>query len=239
MNQPTLGAPNLRPIPIQWAVGLTNRWDSLMRTWRTDVLKKPRPHDAWIADRGDQTLRLDYDLTAESVVLDVGGFMGNWSAAIEARYHPSVHIFEPVSQYREQIKQRFLMFPKVTVHSYGLAEQSSWTEIAVEGDASSVTRKTRAQTETIELRDVAEVLGPVAERGIDLIKINIEGGEYGLLARMLETGLAARCRDIQVQFHPWIEDAAKRKEELQRRLSATHRLTYEYPFVWENWRRLG
>jgi FkbM family methyltransferase len=210
-----------------------------MRTWRTDVLKKPRPIDAWIADRGDQTLRLDYDLTEESVVLDVGGFMGDWSAAIGNRYNPAIHIFEPVSKFREEIRQRFLGTSKVTVYPFGLAERSAWTEIAVEGDASSVTRRVGEQTEAIELRDALEVLGPMAERGIDLIKINIEGGEFGLLARMLETGLAARCRDIQVQFHPWMENAANRRKELQRRLTATHRLTYAYPFVWENWRRLG
>jgi FkbM family methyltransferase len=238
MNQPIASAPTARPAPVQWAIGLSHRWDTLMRAWRTDVLKEPRPTDAWIADRGDQTLRLDYDLTEESVVVDVGGFMGNWSAAIEARYHPSIHIFEPVSQYRKEIEQRFRGCPKLTVYPYGLADRTTWAEIAVGGDASSVTRKIGKQTETIELRDVAEVLGLMAERGIDLIKINIEGGEYGLLKRMLETGLTARCRDIQVQFHAWIEGAAERRENLQRRLRATHRLTYEYPFVWENWRRL-
>jgi hypothetical protein len=107
MNQQTAGAYSARPAPIQWAIGLSHRLDSLMRAWRTDVLNRPRPHDAWIADRGDQTLRLDYDLTEESVVVDVGGFMGDWSEAIEERYHPAIHIFEPVSQYREEIRRRF------------------------------------------------------------------------------------------------------------------------------------
>jgi len=239
MNQLNANAHNARPIPIRWAVGLSNGWDSLMRTWRIDVLKKPRSHDAWIADCGDQTLRLDYDLTEESVVVDVGGFVGDWSAAIATRYHPSIHIFEPVAQYIEEIRQRFQTSSKVTIYPYGLAEATSRTEIAIGADASSVTRKVGTDTEAIELRDAAEILGPIAERGIDLIKINIEGGEYGLLARMLETGLAARCRDIQVQFHPWIDGAVQLRVDLQRRLSATHRLTYEYPFVWENWRRLG
>jgi hypothetical protein len=126
----------------------------------------------------------------------------------------------------------------VTFYPFGLAERAIWTEIALEGDASSVTGRIEERTETIELRDAAGVLGPIAEHGIELIKINIEGGKYGLLGRMLETGLVARCRDIQVQFHPWIERAAERREELQQRLSATHRLTYEYPSIWENWRRL-
>ena len=32
--------------------------------------------DRWFADRGDQTLRLDYDLNENSVVLDLGGYHG-------------------------------------------------------------------------------------------------------------------------------------------------------------------
>ena len=33
--------------------------------------------DRWFADRGDQTLRLDYDLNENSVVLDLGGYHGS------------------------------------------------------------------------------------------------------------------------------------------------------------------
>ena len=35
--------------------------------------------DRWFADRGDQTLRLDYDLNENSVVLDLGGYHGSCS----------------------------------------------------------------------------------------------------------------------------------------------------------------
>jgi hypothetical protein len=53
---------------------------------------------------------------------------------------------------------------------------------------------------------------------------------------MLDTGITAKCRDIQVQFHDFVPDAEIRRDEIRRALSATHHLTYDYPFVWENWR---
>src|SRR5262249_51252950 len=72
---------------------------------------------------------------------------------------------------------------------------------------------------------------------VSLMKINIEGGEYDLLENLIATGLISRIRDIQVQFHMDIPDAERRMHAIQSRLAGTHRLTFQYPFVWENWQR--
>ena len=45
--------------------------------------------------------------------------------------------------------------------------------------------------------------------------------------------------DIQVQFHDFIPNAQERRRAIQEALSATHELTYQYEFVWENWRKKG
>ena len=39
----------------------------------------------WVRDRGDQTLRLDYDLAAASIVFDLGGYEGQWASDIFGR----------------------------------------------------------------------------------------------------------------------------------------------------------
>jgi FkbM family methyltransferase len=210
--------------------------DRLMRFWRMELVRRPRPIDSWITDGGDTTLRLMYPLSEKSVVVDVGGYMGTWSQQIRDRYNCHIHIFEPVRSYQVEIERRFNGCQKIVMHPYGLSDRTSQTSIAVRGDASTVLVQRSDETEIIELRDVAEALEPMRQRGIDLIKINIEGGEYDLLPRMIETGLAGVCRNIQVQFHPWISHACERRREIQQSLSKTHELTYEYPFVWENWR---
>jgi FkbM family methyltransferase len=209
--------------------------DRMMRYWRTRIMKCPRPIDSWLVDRGDTTLRLAYPLTPESIVVDVGGYMGNWSQQIHDRYDCHIHIFEPVRSYWSEIEKRFNGCAKITVYPYGLADKTTLTQIAILGDASTVLIRQKEKSESIELRDVAEVLEPMRNSGIDLIKINIEGGEYDLVPRMIQTGLKNVCRNIQVQFHPWVPRAIERRKEIQEALSRTHRLTYEYPFVWENW----
>ena len=71
---------------------------------------------------------------------------------------------------------------------------------------------------------------------IDLMKINIEGGEYEFLEYLLDTGLAVKIKNVQVQFHDFVPNAETRTKSIQERLSQTHSLTYQYEFVWENWR---
>ena len=69
------------------------------------------------------------------------------------------------------------------------------------------------------------------------MKINIEGGEYSLLEDLISNRLVANIKDIQVQFHTFAPNALERMKNIQMELSKTHHLTYNYPFVWENWER--
>jgi hypothetical protein len=72
---------------------------------------------------------------------------------------------------------------------------------------------------------------------IDLMKINIEGGEYKLLDRMIETGLHLRCKRIRVQFHEWMPESHARYQRIRAGLSRSHDLEWYYSFVWESWVR--
>jgi len=72
---------------------------------------------------------------------------------------------------------------------------------------------------------------------IDLISINAEGGEYDMLRRMIDTGLVARCKNIQVQFHNFHPDAEHLRNELRAGLAKTHSESFCYKWVWESWAR--
>ena len=69
------------------------------------------------------------------------------------------------------------------------------------------------------------------------MKINIEGGEYDLLEALLSGDAIKLIKNIQVQFHDFlINDAKEKMTKLQEKLALTHDLTYQYEFVWENWK---
>jgi FkbM family methyltransferase len=200
--------------------------------------EQDRLFDRWFTDRGDQTLRLDYDLTPSSIVFDLGGYKGDWAEAIYKRYGSRVLVFEPVERFAKGIRDRFPSNRAIEVFTFGLGAAPLQTVIHMEADASSQFARGASQTEPIEIREFAAFVRENGIETIDLLKINIEGAEYEVLEHLLDHGLMSRIRDIQVQFHDFVPGAKTKRDSLRQRLQATHKTTYDYPFVWENWRRI-
>ena len=46
----------------------------------------------WYQENQDDTLRVDYDLNSNSLVFDLGGYKGDWSDEIAARYCCNIYI---------------------------------------------------------------------------------------------------------------------------------------------------
>ncbi len=190
----------------------------------------------WFKDNGDKTLRLDYHLSDHSVVFDLGGYEGQWASDIFSMYICQIHIFEPVEKFADKIAQRFSQNEKIFVHRFGLSDLSGKLQISIDGDSSS-TFKGKADVEEIELVRAIDFIKEHNISSIDLMKINIEGGEYELLEHLLEDGFIKNVTNIQVQFHDFVPNAEVRMIKIQQELEKTHFLTYQYPFVWENWQK--
>lgn len=189
----------------------------------------------WFQAQGDKTLRLDYDLNQESLVFDLGGYQGDWTANIFARYGCHIHVFEPVTEYAEQIKQKFIPFEKVHVHPFGLGKNSRKVMLNVDQDSSSMYTQGEQSREATLVRADDFIKGSGIS-SIDLMKINIEGGEYDLLEHFIEMNQISIIKNLQVQFHDFIPNAVERMFTIQKKLAETHCITYQFPFVWENWK---
>jgi FkbM family methyltransferase len=189
------------------------------------------------ADGGDSRLRFDYVLTPDSVALDLGGFEGQWASDLYSRNRCKIHVFEPVAKFAEGIRQRFRNNADIEVHELALGGSNRTEQIHIRGASSSL-YKQRAESEEIRFVDVAAWLQQARLGAIALMKINIEGGEYELLERMIETEQLDAIENFQIQFHNFTPDAARRMADIQHALRKTHEATYQYRFVWENWRRV-
>jgi FkbM family methyltransferase len=200
------------------------------------LLPERRRVRPWYQARGNETRRLDYDLDESSLVFDLGGYRGDWAADIFTRYCCTLHVFEPVPEYVERIRSRFSRNPKVTVHPFGLASADATVALAVDESSSSLFKSGAATCEA-RLVKASDFLAANRIESIDLMKINIEGGEYDLLDHLIGSELIGNIGNVQIQFHDFVPNARKRMERIQRELSATHHLTYQYVFVWENWER--
>ncbi|MFT5222998.1 MAG: FkbM family methyltransferase [Glaciecola sp.] len=192
---------------------------------------------AWRAVNGEGH-RLDYELSPDSIVLDVGGFRGDWAAEVAARFGCTIHIFEPVPQHQALLVERFGANPRIHVHPFGLGALDETVAFDVDGARSSelAVGGTRA---LCEIRQAAAALEQLGLTYVDLVKINIEGGEFTLVPHLIDTGWIHKLAEMTIQWHDFVPDAQPQMKAIQQRLEQTHVTTYSFPFVWENWRRLG
>ncbi len=76
----------------------------------------------------------------------------------------------------------------------------------------------------------------IEAKHVDLMKLNIEGAEFDLLDRLIAKKLHKKVTDIQIQFHKIDDKSEERRNKIREKLSKTHDCTWNYPFVWENWK---
>ncbi|BCX12979.1 MAG: hypothetical protein KatS3mg067_1917 [Thermosynechococcus sp.] len=211
---------------LRWLYGLYIRRDPFLLEVRR-----------WFKDKGDETLRLNYPLTAHSTVVDIGGYLGDFADAIHSRYGCRVLVFEPVEEYYRQCLERFAANPKIEIHNYGLGAQDANRPIEIKGDGSSFIGElsTPQPQRLAQLRRVDKALEALGVHNVDLMKINIEGGEYDLLDTLITTGWVNHVRFLQIQFHHFVPNANERRRAIREKLSATHVEMWNYEFVWESW----
>jgi FkbM family methyltransferase len=190
----------------------------------------------WKWAKGDETLRFSVAIPPGGAVLDIGAYTGEYAEALAARGVGRIEAFEPVPDYAAACRARAARHPAIRVHEYGLADRDFRTRMTLDGLASSSYRSHGAMIEA-EFRDIAGILAALDLPEIALAKINIEGGEYAILPRLIETGLITRFAALLIQFHRIDSGSEAAYATIAARLSATHAPAWRYPFVWELWQR--
>ena len=188
----------------------------------------------WFDDNGDYTHRLDYDLNDSSVVFDVGCYRGWFAEQISNRYGSLVYCFEPIPRLYRHLQRKFSAANNIVLHMVALSDRTGKMNMSNRRSRSSFNERGKI---AVRCSTMDDVMLSLSVDHIDLLKINIEGAEYDLLDDMLEKNLMCLCDNIQVQFHDTVDDYKERYARIREGMEPTHYLTYEYPFVWENWKR--
>ena len=199
------------------------------------VIPKEQAAKCWSEIGGDHSFRVDYELDANSVVFDVGGYKGKWTGEILSRYGCKIHVFEPVPEFAHDIREKFTQDVQVTVHELALGQTNDKRSISIMRDSSSFYREV-GESQIVEQVCAAEFIENTGLDSIDLMEVNIEGGEYDLLDHLIESGMMPRIKNIQIQFHDFIPDAYRRLVAIQDGLQQTHELAFRFLFIWEGWR---
>ncbi len=181
------------------------------------------------------------ELDESSTVLDIGAYNGEWSRQIMDAYNPSLYAFEPNPGIFEALKKTAANYPKMIPVCYGIGSETAKLKISRKGMGSSVFEHDGTDDGVdwtdAEIKSVDEVWKELHLDNVDLVKINIEGSEFPLLEKMIETKLFPTVKCFMIQFHEWHPNAYSRRRRIRKELSKTHELDWNYYFVWEKWTR--
>lgn len=188
----------------------------------------------WV-DAGNHWLNDGLDLKADAHVIEIGGYLGNWTDYVQRKYECYVDVYEPVKEFYEHMVRRFSNRPKIKVFNNGIEDFNGETHIAVMDEGSTLYTPGVSAGPIVQILNVTSILPKIGQ--VDLLAINSEGSEYNILERLLKTGEIWHVKELLVQFHASHDNADERRSRIRRVLPQTHDEVMCYPFCWEKWRR--
>ena len=194
----------------------------------------------FVKDGREDILYKDLDLKKNSIVFDIGGYIGGFSGSILKLCDCTIYIFEPVKEFYEIIVDKYKYSDKIHIFNFGLGGFDLEAKINKSGESSSLyTENIKTDYEKIKIESIMGFIFSNQIIKIDLMKINIEGGEYDLLDSLVDNQDAIESiNTLLIQFHDFVPDAVNKRNILQKKLNLTHQKVFDYPFIWEKWVRV-
>ena len=220
-------------------MGLGVQVEKMLQTYRQQQkLRLSGPIGDWHCAGGDEQLWTGLPLCSEDLVLDVGGYEGRWTSEILVRYGCRSVIFEPIPDALTTLKKYFVQNDRVEIVEAGLGDKTQVETMSILNDGSSTfERDPVAQTIPVSILGVADFFQRKNLEDVACMKINIEGGEYRVLEKMIVENLHYKVQYFLIQFHSFVVDCEERREKIQQCFSDSHEKIFDYPFVWECWKK--
>lgn len=205
-------------------------------TFRILYNTKRRSRFFWELRNGDNKLSLNYPLNKNSIVFDIGAYEGNFTEKIYTKFECNVHAFEPLEEYCEFLRKKFLNFNKVKILNFGLLDENNEFKISNIGESSSIYTRPEGELNTIvKMKRFSEYISDNEIQNIDLVYMNIEGSEYPLIEHIISEGIINNIQHLQIQFHNFVPNSKQLRKNIRDQLSKTHKCKFNFPFIWESW----
>jgi FkbM family methyltransferase len=181
-------------------------------------------------------LRYEYDLNENSIVIDLGCYIGEFTKIMEDKFNCYIYSFEPIKLFHDVCVDKFKNNSKIKVYKAGLSNENKKVDFTIGGEASSMFSDEDRPEIDVDLIKIDDFLEQEKIQKVNVLKMNIEGGEYDLLEYMIKNNLTEKFENIQVQFHNDVFEGWEEKYNfIINNLTKTHHLTYKFEFKFENW----
>jgi len=171
-------------------------------------------------DNQKEEIRYQYDnLDKNSIVIDLGAYVGLWAQKINDKFGSKVHAYEAVEEfYNRCTNLKFINAP--------LMDNVIFHNAAVTCKTGKGIMHVCDEGSTLEEFDI-----------VHLLKMNIEGVEYDLLDRICDTNTISKIDRLQIQFHKDVENSEERLDKIFEKLKNTHTCYFDSTWRWSFWRK--
>ena len=207
--------------------------DFILKRREQNVLKIKGPLGDFYRAGGNQLL-LDINIDSNQLVLDIGGYRGEWTSQIFLKYGCKSIIYEPSQSFAEICINKFKLNPSIQVVSAGVGGENRKAQFSKAEDGTSEHLEKKTDFFEAEIIDIATVIKNLPAQ-VGCVKINIEGGEYELLERLITTGNISSVNNLLIQFHQQPEGYEGRYHSIIENLRKTHSCVWSFHMVWEYW----
>ena len=161
------------------------------------------------------------------LVIDVGGYNGDYADIINKKFDCEIIIYEPILAYYSKISERFKNDKNIHVVPVAASRKTGVRKMYVSEVASSFFQSWNQSTKTEDVSTV-RLSDEIQEKKVDILKLNCEGAEYEIIDDLDEHNLLKDIDEILVQFHK-----VMRREKTEATLSKTHEKVFD--FKWQLW----
>lgn len=210
---------------------LTVPFQRLKRKWRAargeDLLFAPEIKIATVTLGGPRaawTFSPD-GIQPDSIIYSVGvGEDASFDCELIRRWGVTVHAFDPTPRSITWVETQSLP-PQFVFHPYGVAGEDGPRKMHPPRDLAHVShtiiaRNSAAAVIEVPVCSLATIMRELGHEHIDLLKMDIEGAEYEVIADLIESRLD--IRQLLVEFHHrWPEVGIARTEDAIHNLHAS------------------
>jgi FkbM family methyltransferase len=191
------------------------------------------PWNQFFYDGYDDLLTNDFELNSDDLVLILGAYKGNSATKWLDKYSAQLYLVEPVPDFVQELKKVFDKVSSVKIIPFAFSDRNEILRLNVLDAHTSQFIKTKSIIEVQSLDIISEL--NKLPKFPKVIECNIEGGEYKVLYRLIESQVIDQIDHFLIQFHNYNLKSEVDRATIRFELSKTHKLIYNYDWIWERW----
>jgi FkbM family methyltransferase len=175
-----------------------------------------------------------HDLNKNSIVFDIGAYLGEFAIKINQKYQSKIYCFEPIFKNYNLLENNTAYYKNIFNYNFGVSNFTGTQLISYQENSSSeflvgneVECKMIKLYEFMKENNINEV---------DLVKINVEGKEYKIMSDLLSDDKnLKKIKSFLIQFHIINSNSINEWQIFNQILSKNYIKILNFPFVWEQW----